>query len=117
MKLSLVWRSMLTASILSSAVFAQDSAMMWGSLGLGLWFVTFVVVIACLIFWVQMLIDAIKHQEENKVLWIILIALGNTIWAIVYYFAAKKPRVESERNLQSQPTEIMKAPILDKEYD
>ncbi len=38
------------------------------------------------IFWVMMLVRAIKYDSEHKVLWILVIVLGNLIGAIVYYF-------------------------------
>jgi drug/metabolite transporter (DMT)-like permease len=59
------------------------------------------------IFWIQMLIDVIRHQEKDKALWVIVIVLGNSIGAIVYYFAARKPRITAaQTNIVSniQPT-------------
>lgn len=44
------------------------------------------------IFWLWMLIDAIKNQQENKAMWVILIILLNALGAIIYYFAAKRGR-------------------------
>jgi hypothetical protein len=49
-----------------------------------------VISILCLIFWVMMLVHAVKNPIENKPLWIIIILLGNGIGAIVYYFVVKK---------------------------
>jgi len=59
-------------------------------LGLGLIVVFFVVFIVALIFWIKMLVHAIKNNFENKPLWIIILLLFGIIGAIVYYFAVKK---------------------------
>lgn len=44
-----------------------------------------------------MLVDAIKHEENNKALRIILIVFLNTLGAIIYYFAEKRPRKKKEK--------------------
>jgi len=44
------------------------------------------------IFWLVMLIDAIKNQKENKLMWILLIVLLNVLGAIIYYFVEKRKR-------------------------
>lgn len=61
-------------------------------LGFGLGIITlfFVVGILFFIFWVMMLVHAIKNPIENKVLWLLLILLTGVIGAIVYYFAVKR---------------------------
>jgi uncharacterized BrkB/YihY/UPF0761 family membrane protein len=61
------------------------------------WFWTIIMVmplvaIAGFIFWLLMLIDAIQNQEENKVMWIILLIFLNFLGAIIYYFSAKRNR-------------------------
>ncbi len=65
-----------------------------------IWIVFFVVALAVFIFWIFMLIDALKRtnwkQESDKNLWtVILIAslfVGlNGIAAILYYFIVRKP--------------------------
>lgn len=46
------------------------------------------------IFWVLMLIDAAQRRfknENDRVLWIVIIVFGHFIGALVYYFAVKKP--------------------------
>lgn len=45
------------------------------------------------VFWILMLVDAAKREFKNdndKVIWIILIALLNWLGAIIYYFVIKK---------------------------
>jgi len=44
------------------------------------------------IFWVRMLLDAIKNQKENKLMWVLLIIFLNLIGTIIYYFVEKRPR-------------------------
>jgi len=51
-----------------------------------------VLVILFFIFWLHMLIDAIKNQTENKTMWILLIVFFNVLGSIIYYFAEKRKR-------------------------
>jgi hypothetical protein len=45
------------------------------------------------IFWIFMLIDAIKHSSnDTKVVWVLVIIFTQVIGAIIYYFAEKRPR-------------------------
>jgi ABC-type Fe3+-siderophore transport system permease subunit len=62
-----------------------------------LWFAMFIfffiISIAGLIFWIFMLIDCIKREfgtENEKIIWILVLALTGAIGAIVYYFLIKK---------------------------
>lgn len=41
------------------------------------------------IFWIWMLVDAIKYQKEGRVAWILVIVFFNALGALVYLFAAK----------------------------
>ncbi len=46
-----------------------------------------------LVFWIMMLVDAVqrKYKEENdKIVWILIIVLVGVIGAIIYYFVVKK---------------------------
>ena len=59
-------------------------------------FVLMVIVLAILafVFWIMMLIDCAKRNFKNdneKVVWIIVIALLGAIGAAIYYFAVKLP--------------------------
>ncbi len=47
------------------------------------------------IFWLWMLIDAIKNQKEDKVMWILLLIFLNFLGAILYYFIAKRKEIKS----------------------
>ncbi len=49
-----------------------------------------VIAIIALVFWVKMLIHAIKNPIDHKPLWIIILLAFGIIGAIVYYFAVKK---------------------------
>lgn len=44
------------------------------------------------IFWIAMLIDAIKHQKDNKAVWILVIVFGNILGALIYFFVEKLDR-------------------------
>ena len=58
--------------------------------GVGLIALFFLVGILAFIFWLFMLIDAIKRDIEHKPIWILVLLLTGLIGAIVYYFAVKR---------------------------
>jgi hypothetical protein len=50
------------------------------------------------IFWLFMLIDAIKNSHKDmKLIWVVVIIFTNIIGAIVYYFMERRPRVKSKK--------------------
>ena len=52
-----------------------------------------ILVVTLFIFWLWMLIDAIKHSpEKTKLIWVIVIIFTQIIGAFVYYFVEKKHR-------------------------
>ena len=57
-------------------------------------FVFFIVVIILLyVFWIFMIVDAAKRKfknENDKILWILVVVLAQIIGAIVYYFVVKR---------------------------
>lgn len=48
--------------------------------------------LAGFVFWVMMVIDCIKHCEDNQVLWVLLLTFTGFVGAIVYYFVIKKDK-------------------------
>ena len=64
-------------------------------------FVGVIVAIAVFIFWVMMLVDAIRHaSEKTKLVWVVVIIFTHVIGALIYYFIEKRPR-----NKHSVPAE------------
>jgi len=56
-------------------------------------FIGIIVVIVLFIFWLKMLIDAIKHSPEKlKIIWVLVIIFTHIIGALIYYFVEKRPR-------------------------
>lgn len=54
------------------------------------------------ILWVWMLVDCAKREfknENDKLLWILVIVLANTVGAIVYYFIIKR---EQDKKIKSK---------------
>ena len=50
-------------------------------------------IIVVFIFWLSMLIDAIKNApKETKLIWVIVIIFTHIIGALIYYFVEKKQR-------------------------
>jgi|SRR3989338_2619344 len=55
------------------------------------------------IFWLWMLIDAIRRQFDNKALWIILIIVLGFLGAILYFFIIRRKLKQQERGFGNQP--------------
>jgi len=92
---------LLSLIALSGMALAQtsDANMSGASVALGilfmiLWMVFLVVVfVGGFVLWILMLIDCIKRdfkKENDKIIWILVIALLGTLGAIIYYFAVKR---------------------------
>jgi amino acid transporter len=55
------------------------------------------------VFWLVMLIDAIKNSPEKiKLIWVIVIIFTWIIGALIYYFVEKRPR-EKEKKIHQHP--------------
>jgi hypothetical protein len=50
--------------------------------------------IAFLCFWVWMLVDCLKSDREDKLIWILVIIFTNIIGAILYFFMARGKAVK-----------------------
>ena len=50
-----------------------------------------IVAVAWFVFWLWMLIDSIRFEENHKAMWIVLMIFIQ-ITAIIYYFVAKRKR-------------------------
>ncbi len=74
-------------------------------LGIGLififfWFLFIVAVIAGFVFWIFMLIDVAKRnfkEQNEKIVWILVVALVGIIGALIYYFVVKKKANQFEK--------------------
>lgn len=65
------------------------------------WMIPVVLLILSIIgfvFWLIMLIDAIKNEKEDKFMWVVMIIFLNILGAILYYFIAKRKRDKSGQN-------------------
>ena len=51
-----------------------------------------VVMLVALGFWVWMLVDIIKNEEENKLMWVVILALVGPLAALIYFVVRKLPR-------------------------
>mgnify|MGYP003982043035 CR=1 FL=1 len=80
---------------------AEPTSAAAGSLAVGfiaffifLWFVIIALSIFLFVFWILMIIDVAKRNfknENDKIVWILIVALLSWVGALVYYFAIKKP--------------------------
>ena len=60
---------------------------------IGIIFIIFVLAILGSIFWIFMLVDAAKRKfskDDERVTWILVLALLGIIGAIIYYFVIKR---------------------------
>ena len=68
-----------------------------GFFALGAGFFVFLMVISALafVFWLLMLIDAIRRPINNKIIWILVLVFTGIVGALIYYFVVKRgvPRV------------------------
>jgi len=56
-----------------------------------------ILAVSIFIFWVMMLVDAIKHTpEKTKLVWVVVIVFTHVIGALIYYFVEKRPRSNSK---------------------
>jgi len=64
-----------------------------GEIVIFLFFFFFLLIIASFIFWIVMIVDCAKRNFKNKnekLVWIIILALLNIIGALIYYFIVRK---------------------------
>jgi len=61
-----------------------------------IWLALMIFILGSTVLWVFMLIDVLKrtdwHDENEKVLWIVLLLVIGQIGAIAYYFVVRQPR-------------------------
>ena len=55
-------------------------------------FIGGLLVLLTTIFWIWILVDCIKREFSDKVLWILLIVLTGFLGAIIYYFVVKRAK-------------------------
>lgn len=54
------------------------------------WGIFMVIMLAGLVFWIVMLVHAIRHDIKDKPLWIILLLLTGWLGGIIYYFVIRR---------------------------
>lgn len=78
----------------------------FGGMFIGIWVAAAVVSIAVGGFWIWMLIDCAKREFKDKLVWIIVLLVGQGFGAILYYFMVKKKGQNTPAQL-SQPMTIV----------
>ena len=64
-----------------------------GLFGLLIWAIAAVLSLAGFIFWLWMLIDAIKSKtlsDTEKIIWVLVIIFLNLLGALIYFFAGRR---------------------------
>ena len=65
--------------------------------------VLIILVISLFVFWLTMLIDAIKHAPDKlKIIWVLIIIFTHVVGAFVYYFVEKRPRHKIKHTEQKE---------------
>ena len=62
-----------------------------------IFFLVFVLGILGSVFWIWMLVDCVTKEpsnDENKIVWVLIIALTNGIGALLYFFVRRPKRIE-----------------------
>lgn len=71
-----------------------------------IWLIMLAVGIFLFVFWILMLIDVFKRtnweQENDRVLWIILVIILGYLGAIIYYFVIKR-KLDSKATVSNTP--------------
>lgn len=76
--------------------------------GLGIFFLVFLVIgLLSLVFWILMLVHAIKNEIPDKNMWLIILLVSfvvglGLIGALVYYFAVKRKFTAAQRPAEPQ---------------
>lgn len=58
-----------------------------------IWLMFFVLAIIAFVFWIFMIVDVAKRKfkdENDKVVWILIVVLTGIIGALIYYFVIKR---------------------------
>ncbi|MEI6327200.1 MAG: PLD nuclease N-terminal domain-containing protein [Candidatus Roizmanbacteria bacterium] len=70
-----------------------DCGQFWKQFGpifAGIWIGVAIISIVAAGFWVWMLIDCIRRDFNDKLLWVVVLLFGQGLGAILYYFMVKK---------------------------
>ena len=76
---------------------AAAAGAMVGGFVLFLFLIWLAIIVACIllfIFWIFMIIDVANRKfknENDKIVWILVVILAGIIGALIYYFVIKKP--------------------------
>lgn len=79
----------------------------FGGLFIGIWIAAAVVSIAVGGFWIWMIIDCAKRDFKDKLVWIIVLLVGQGFGAILYYFMVKKSAQSKPVQSTTQPMSIV----------
>ena len=65
--------------------------------------------ILLIVFWIYMLIDCVKSEDDNitKLMWVLILLYGSWVGAIVYYYI-KKPENDRRKNIRNLDEEDIK---------
>mgnify|MGYP006300296369 CR=1 FL=1 len=75
------------------------------SWGIGGFFVIFALGIWATVFWIMMVVHVIRHNVENKAIWIILMLFTSIVGALIYYFPVKRKFADASGSFRA-PTPI-----------
>jgi len=63
--------------------------------------------LALFAFWIWMIVDCAQAPEKpgsnDRVIWILVIVFTNWLGALIYYFVARRPRLEAQLRFNAPP--------------
>lgn len=70
-----------------------------------LYFFCIVFIFAGIVFWILMLVDVAKRnftKKDDKIIWVLIVALLGVIGALIYYFVVKRKAKAKKRQVRKK---------------
>lgn len=61
-----------------------------------------ILLIASFVFWLWVLVDCLVNQQEDRIIWVIVILFLNLLGAILYFFIARSKRLSEVITFRSK---------------
>ncbi len=67
-----------------------------------------IILFICFAFWIWMLIDCLRRDFNDKVIWIVILLLTGILGAVLYYFLVKRKGTEDQKESKKAPAKATK---------
>ncbi|WP_218027465.1 PLDc N-terminal domain-containing protein [Dictyobacter alpinus] len=78
----------------------NGGAPIFGLIFFGFYCIFGIVGILSTVFWIWMLVDCLRNEPANsndKVIWVVVIAVTHVVGSIIYFFMRRQPRIRQAR--------------------